>query len=412
MPVYKAVTQNYTPSQTIIELQDQFTAMTNLCITRAIDNNITSRNSISELVYWELSENFDTPSYYYVSAINRAAGIVKNYHKAYRKADKKRKYLLKINNRVKKIRKALRNTGRHGTKKHARSLERALKTVLKKRNMIRGGKIRKPVARKPFLTTYYGFKVEDNNLMVPAGRRKYERIPLNPYIVSGISKDNVTVRSFTINSTTLSLTIGIDIETIECDATVGIDRNINNIAAGNEVHGKLYDISDILKIKKRYRKKKLKRKDNRIGRIMANKYGRRSRNRVSQILHSTANNIVNEAVENREAIVLENIKGLKDITHRGDYKGPDYRFMFHNAFPYGKFQSIVTYKTESRGIPVVELSREETGGTSSSCTVCGSRTQAVPGRLVYCDSCDSSLDRDVNAYINIALRGRIRLKRS
>ena len=72
MPVYKAVTQNYTPSQTIIELQDQFTAMTNLCITRAIDNDITSRNSISELVYWELSENFDTPSYYYVSAINRA----------------------------------------------------------------------------------------------------------------------------------------------------------------------------------------------------------------------------------------------------------------------------------------------------------------------------------------------------
>ncbi len=64
--------------------------MTNLCITRAIDSDITSRNSLSEVVYRELSENFNVPSYYYIAAINRGTGIVKNYRKASRKMDKKK----------------------------------------------------------------------------------------------------------------------------------------------------------------------------------------------------------------------------------------------------------------------------------------------------------------------------------
>ena len=410
MTVYKTVTQKYTPSQTITELQKQFTAMTNLCITRAIDNDITSRNSLSEFVYRELSENFNVPSYYYIAAINRGTGIVKNYRKASRKMDKKKKDLLKLNSRIRKIRKAVRTTRKHGTKKHANGLQRSMKTLLKKRGRVRSGKIKKPVVRKPFLTSYFGFKIEGGNLMVPSGFHKYEVIPLNSYIISGI--ENATVRSFTINSTTLSLTIGMEVEEIECNTTIGIDRNIKNIAVGNEIHGGLYDISDIPKIKKRCRKKKLKRNDRRIGRIIAKKYGDRSRNRTDQIIHSVSNDIVREAVENREAIVLENIKGLKDITHRGDYRGADYRFIFHNAFPYGRFQNTVTYKAESRGIQVIELTRKETGGTSSSCTVCGSETQVVPGRLVYCNSCDSISDRDVTAYIDIALRGRIRRKRS
>ena len=54
MPVYKPVTQGSTPSQTIIELQSRFAAMTGLCIYMAPDNNITSRNSLSNIVYREV----------------------------------------------------------------------------------------------------------------------------------------------------------------------------------------------------------------------------------------------------------------------------------------------------------------------------------------------------------------------
>ena len=57
--ITELVTQKYTPSQTITELQKQFTAMTDICITRAIDNNITSGNSLTKMVYRELSENFN-----------------------------------------------------------------------------------------------------------------------------------------------------------------------------------------------------------------------------------------------------------------------------------------------------------------------------------------------------------------
>ncbi|MGC9138596.1 MAG: RNA-guided endonuclease InsQ/TnpB family protein [Thermoplasmata archaeon] len=333
------------------------------CINIALEKNLTSIYSLSREAYPLLKE-YRIPSYYYPEIMNKALALVRSYRKRIRK----------------------------------------------------GKKATKPQVKKMMLSTYYGFKIKNGKILIPVSGerygRGYEEIELNNYVQGAIS--TVKVHSFALNTTSLSLTIGKDIEVLECTTTVGVDRNIKNVTVGNETHHKVYDLSDVVAIKKRYRKKisHFKRNDRRIKQKLAMKYGKRSSNRVKQIMHRISKDIVEDAKNNGEAIVLENIKGIRDITERGDYKRKEYRFLFHNAFPYGMLAFQIKYKAAWKGVPVIELSRSETRNTSRECSVCGSLTRIEHGRTLRCDHCGLTIDRDLNAAINISKRGRTRLKRS
>ncbi|MGC8562417.1 MAG: RNA-guided endonuclease InsQ/TnpB family protein, partial [Thermoplasmata archaeon] len=94
--------------------------------------------------------------------------------------------------------------------------------------------------------------------------------------------------------------------------------NLRNVTVGNETHHEIYDLSDVVKIKHRYRSKKsnFRRQDRRIRKKIMSKYGKRERNRVKQVIHQTSKTIVSDALKNREAIVLENVKGMRDIARK------------------------------------------------------------------------------------------------
>ncbi|MEM4057453.1 MAG: zinc ribbon domain-containing protein [Thermoplasmata archaeon] len=62
--------------------------------------------------------------------------------------------------------------------------------------------------------------------------------------------------------------------------------------------------------------------------------------------------------------------------------------------------------------PVIELSRKETRSTSRECSVCESLTRKEHCITMICEECGLIIDRDINAAINIAKRGRARLIRS
>ncbi|QRF74532.1 putative transposase [Thermoplasmatales archaeon] len=359
MYAYKAVKQDFIASDNLIGLMHKFTEMVNLVIGIMIERNLTSRNSVTRETYPMLRE-YDIPSYYYPEAINKAVALVKTYRK-----------------RLKKKQKA---------------------TI--------------PHVERPMLATYYGFRIVDGNLMIPIAARTYESIPLNAHTLKVISA--VKVHSFALSAYTLSLTIGREVDSVECTTTVGIDRNLRNATVGNEFHHDIHDLSEIVEIKQRYRSKNshFHRSDIRIQKKIASKYGKRERNRTAQIIHETSKKIVMNAVQNREMIVLENVKGLINITWKGDGNAHDFRFLLHNAFPYGMLASQIVYKGSWEGLTVIELTRKETGYTSKECSACGSLTRIEHDRILKCDSCGLEIDRDVNACINIAGRGRTRLKRS
>ena len=358
----------------------------NDAIDVAIKKNLTSEGSISSEIY-PLVKDLPIPSYYIPPAITKATAMVKNYRKSVRREEIKAK-----------------------RKKNGGSKQNT-KPKHKPRN------IKVPHVDRRMLASHYGFRISGDSMIIPASTerygREYEVISLNRYVYSLINRNGIHARSFTLTPDLLSISIERIPETIECDSTAGIDRNLRNVTVGNELHQESYDLSGIVKIKRRYRNRSSRsmRNDRRIQQKIREKYGRRERNRTNAILHEKSKKIVNACISGREAPVLEDIRHLRNITYRGDRTGPERRHLMHSSFPYGRLASMIKYKAEWEGLPVIQLTCQETYGTSSRCSECGSYTRKS-GRMLYCESCAIWINRDINACISQAKLGRTRLVRS
>ena len=361
---------------------DIFTSIMNDAIDVAIKKNLTSEGSISREIY-PLVKDLPIPSYYIPPAITKATAMVKNYRKSVRREEMRAKQ-----------------------KKNGGS-----KPKRKPRN------IKIPHVDRRMLASHYGFRISDDNMIIPVSTEKHGReheiIMLNRHVSSLINRNGVHARSFTLTPDVLSISIERFPETIECDSTAGIDRNLRNVTVGNELHQESYDLSEIVRIKRRYRNRSSRpmRNDRRIQQKIREKYGRRERSRTNAILHEKSKKIVEACISEREAPVLEDIRHIKRMTYRGDRTGPERRHLMHSSFPYGRLASMIKYKAEWEGLPVIQLTRQETCGTSSRCSECGSYTRKS-GRMLYCESCDIWINRDINACISQAKRGRTRLVRS
>jgi putative transposase len=156
-----------------------------------------------------------------------------------------------------------------------------------------------------------------------------------------------------------------------------------------------------------------KRNDSRIRKKIASKYGQRGRNRIQHLLHNSTKQIVVEALEYRQVIVLENINGIRRLYRKGNGQGPKYRERM-NGWSFGEAQRQLEYKARWVGLPVIRLSRRETRGTSITCPQCGERLQEDMRirRKLWCRKCRVMMDRDVVAAINPSRRGRLRFDRS
>src|SRR5438552_2284073 len=76
----KSVRQNYHPTEQILCLLEDFRCMVNDCVRIGIRENLTSMKSLSVKAYHQLSA-YDIPTYYRLTAISRAAGILRNYRR-------------------------------------------------------------------------------------------------------------------------------------------------------------------------------------------------------------------------------------------------------------------------------------------------------------------------------------------
>ena len=259
---------------------DIFTSIMNDAIDVAIKKNLTSEGAISSEIY-PLVKDLPIPSYYIPPAITKATAMVKNYRKSVRREEMRAKQK------------------KNGGPKPKR----------KPRN------IKIPHVDRRMLASHYGFRISDDNMIIPASTERYgrehETIMLNRHVSSVISMDGIHARSFTLTPHMLSISIERIPETIECDSTAGIDRNLRNVTVGNELHQESYDLSEIVKIKRRYRNRSSRpmRNDRRIQQKIREKYGRRERNRVNAILHEKSKEIVEACISYREAPVLEDDSG-------------------------------------------------------------------------------------------------------
>lgn len=336
--------------------------MVNQCLVIGLSQNVSSLKSLCLLSYKEL-KGYALPSCYKLCAISRAAGILAS----------------------------------------------------RKKSLRRGFPTKSPHAVKPLLISCYNFKVENGYLRIPMGRKIYERIPLTNHTASVLSDKTLRVRSFTLTAHTMSLCVSKEIDVLMCVGTVGVDRNLRNLTCGDEETVLHYDLSRAVDITDTTSRilSSFKRNDCRVGQKLASKYGRRRRNRTINLLHNATKSIVERAFENRKAVVLENIRGIRRLYQKGNWQGRSFRGRM-NGWSFGEAQRQIEYKAAWTGLPVVRLSRRETFGTSSMCPKCGERLQpdGRQGRCLWCDKCEMWADRDVVAVVNISRRGRLRFDRS
>jgi putative transposase len=349
------------------ELMNDYRKMTNDVIRIGIANgNVSTLKRLSILSYRELKKRYrDAPSYYKLCAISKASGILASRNKSIKRG--------------------------HDTKD--------------------------PYVKRPLLVSCYGFKIVNGRLRIPiANNRKYEFIELTKHTLDVLKDNSIMVRSFTLTPTSLSLSIAKEVPEIEVSSAIGIDRNLRNLTVGNASRVTYYDMSKVVEIGETTKDivKSFRRNDVRTHRRIASKYGRRKKERVNNLLNKISKGIAFDSIKIRQAVIFEDITFIRSMYQKGNGQGNDYRGRMNNNWPFAEIKRQVEYKARWLGIPVIQLTKSETRGTSSICYACGERLQSSreKPRLLWCEKCEKWYDRDLVAVMNISHKGWMRFVHS
>jgi putative transposase len=352
--VVKAVKQCYEPTSEILGLLEEFRLMLNDCVRVGIKENITSMKTLSLRTYHMLSQ-YDVYSQYRLTAISKAAGILKNYRRELRQ-----------------------------------NPHRMM-----------------PYVKRLVLVDCYGFVVKGNQVRLTLRANEYAYIELTSHTLAMISRH--ALRSLTLTDRALIFAYSKEVTEAKPLGWIGVDCNLNNQTVAR-THGEVetFDLSKTTRIRGHYREVKshVKRNDVRIRRRLFQKYGALQRNKVGWILNYISASIVKEARKKQFGIVMEDLKGIKKMYRKGNGQGADHRSKM-NSWSFAELQRQIEYKARWEGLTVIHVVAR---GTSSTCSICGGRTCQSPNgpRLLECMNCRMTFDRDENAARNILAKGALR----
>jgi putative transposase len=271
---------------------------------------------------------------------------------------------------------------------------------------------------RPLLVSCYYFKIREGFLCFKIRKRREVRISLTEHTKREIQKQGVKVRSFTITQSSLSLSFRKEVTYSTPKSFLGVDRNASNVTCGNNLSVVQFGLTKVEEIAKTTKQivRSFRRNDVRIRKIIASKYGIRRTERVKQLLHRVSKEVVELAAINQGAIVFENIEGLRNLYRKGNFQGKNFRARM-NSVPWHEIKRQIEYKAAWKGVPVIQLTRNETRGTSKDCPACGERLQedrfgGGHRRELWCNRCGKWRDRDVVAVMNISHKGWLRFRQS
>ncbi len=176
--------------------------------------------------------------------------------------------------------------------------------------------------------------------------------------------------------------------------TVGIDVGLNQFAAlsnGEFVANPRFFRKDEKALAKAQRKVE-KHKRGSVQRKKAKKVVRRIHERIANRRHDFVHQTARRLVNRFGLIAVEklNVKNMQ---------GSHYLAKSIADAAWGMFRSVLASKAESAGRKYVEVNP---AWTSQDCSGCGTRVKKkLSERVHYCPNCGLSLDRDMNAALNI-----------
>jgi len=341
--------------------------MVNYCVHVGLEKNITSRFRLSNEVYHRLSE-YGLHMWYSLSAIEVATAILKNYRKALRK---------------------------------------------------------KCGVRKPYAETLVAklgnqaYKLVEGQLRIPIRPREYFYVPLHKRARQFLSDATLKLGSITLTARTVVVVFSKTAEVMESKRYVAYDTNERSLDGASIENGRLkiksYDLSGVCKVRhgyfERVRKAQAKyAEDRRVARKIQRKWFKNQNSRVNSMLHKVSSEIVRQAKENGQGIVLENIRHIRKSINRkvlgvNKFNGKVQRISKYskglkrrlNSWPFRRLQDFIEYKALWEGVKIVYVSPKN---TSRLCPICGCISDPN-GHLFQCHQCRWTVNRHINASLNL-----------
>ncbi len=364
MEVIKAVKFKYYGD--LNELFKDFKEMIVFCIGKALKLGITSYAKLRKAVYDEWKRRW-YPKYhthYCHSACKIATAILKNFRKRKRKGltDKEKPEIkrdfVKLEEMLFKF---------EGDK---------VKIVTSPRNWITVNLVVGEYQRE-FVEAWGKRELDVGELII---KRDYIIIPFKKKIKF---KDTKAVMTIDINEK--NVTYSIFDEKGDVIKTVRLD--IYKVKRIHDEHSK----------KREKIQKKLAKKPHKMRKILK-KYSGREKRRVEDYLHKISSIIVSDAVKYNAKIVMENLKHIRNSANR---KSKSIRRRL-NRWNFRKLQLFIEYKAKWNGLSVGYVNPHK---TSSLCPRCGCRLNPNGQRLLKCNRCGITFDRDVVATLNLFKSG-------
>ncbi len=250
------------------------------------------------------------------------------------------------------------------------------------------------------------YKLHNSGIIVPlCGERTY--IPL--YIPKKFRKYllNYKLGRLTIfkKNNWYYVSISVNIEPPQRNPTnvIGVDLGVHNLVVVADAKGRelLRILGDEIIEYKELLEEKYARKQKYFNKILKKDCycGNGYKNYSKYINHCIAKKVVEIAKKYNAIIVLENLKKIKG-------KSKNMRKLFRKWCYYDLIQKI-EYKAKENGIPILKINPRNTSKTCSRCEYVNKKLKNE--RIFMCPNCGLEIDRDLNAAINIAKKGLMKL---
>jgi putative transposase len=341
------------PSE-LLWLLKEFRLMVNKIIRIGIQRNISSKFKLREAVYDDFREEHSVYAGHIMPACTVAGSILKNYRK-------RRRAGLKQN------------------------------IPFAKRLMMAADNQRYTLDRKT------------GNLDIPirAGSHVQFQIAICDYHRKYLDDASLSLGSLTICPDKIIIAIRkVDVKPYKPKSVISLDTNERSLdgvfAKSKEIAAVKRDFSEVSVIQERHfeRRKHLQLKkcnDRRTMKRLCGREGKREHDRVESRLHIIANEVIDAAKANKSAIVLEDLNGMSR-----SHKGVSMNRRLSN-WPRRKLHSIIEYKADWEGVPVIFVSPKN---TSRTCPICGKIRKSRMSKEFRCE-CGWRCDVHINASLNM-----------
>jgi IS605 OrfB family transposase len=213
------------------------------------------------------------------------------------------------------------------------------------------------------------------------------------------TRSNTFLLAITINSPEPPITnandfIGVDLGIIQL-ATTSDGEFLNHASGPKHAH-----VNQVRARYSRFRQKLQKKGTKSAKRLLRKRSGREKRF-TRDVNHCLSKAIVNTAKGTSRGIALEDLQGIR-ARAKGTVKRQ--RRVLH-SWSFFQLRAFIAYKAALAGVQVVYINPAFTSQTCSACGHCEKANRRTQSQFL-CHSCGFSAHADVNAAVNIRVRGR------